>query len=141
MFYLPSITGTLVFFVAASTALMSDDGAEGLPTGPWDDSRMDERIYADTPHYLTYQLNSKRYSVPYHPVARLRASQAGVVLPYAMITNREYMNDEGNRFEPVWKPNAAELLTMLMNRRKNTEPGFDNTNFMRFGISKRAHVD
>lgn len=42
--------------------------------------------------------------------------------------------------EPVWKPNAAELLTMLMNRRKNSEL-MDNTNFMRFGISKRTKTD
>ncbi|KAF0769719.1 Uncharacterized protein FWK35_00019815 [Aphis craccivora] len=116
---------------------VTDDNAEGLSAvpAPWEDSRLDERIYADTPNYLTFQLNSKRYSVPYHPVARLRASQtAGVVLPYAMIANRNYVNDDANRFEPVWKPTAAELLTVLMNRRKNTDTGMDNTNFMRFGI-------
>lgn len=72
---------------------VSDDEA-----APWEDSRLDERIYADTPNFLTYQLNHKRYAVPYHPVARLRASQtAGVVLPYAMIANRNYVNDDGNR--------------------------------------------
>jgi len=78
---------------------VTDDGADSLSEAiPWDDSRLDERIYADTPNYLTYQLNSKRYSVPYHPVARLRTSQnSGVVLPYAMIANRNYVNDDGNR--------------------------------------------
>lgn len=84
-----------------ATARVADDGAEGLSAPavvPWDDGRLDERIYADAPNYLTYQLNSKRYSVPYHPVARLRASQSsGVVLPYAMIANRNYVNDDGNR--------------------------------------------
>jgi len=44
--------------------------------------------------------------------------------------------------EPIWKPNAGELLTMLMNRRKNTESGMpENTNFMRFGISKRTRFN
>uniref|UniRef100_A0A2S2P605 Uncharacterized protein n=1 Tax=Schizaphis graminum TaxID=13262 RepID=A0A2S2P605_SCHGA len=138
-----TLVASLVFgFVAASAAAgITDDGTEGLSAvpAPWEDSRLDERIYADTPNYLTFQLNSKRYSVPYHPVARLRASQtAGVVLPYAMIANRNYVNDDANRFEPVWKPTAAELLTVLMNRRKNTDTGMDNTNFMRFGISKRT---
>ncbi|KAL4143444.1 hypothetical protein QTP88_005775 [Uroleucon formosanum] len=140
-----TLVASLVFgFVTASTAGITDDGTEGLSAvaAPWEDSRLDERIYADTPNYLTFQLNRKRYSVPYHPVARLRASQtAGVVLPYAMIVNRNSMNDEGNRFEPVWKPTAAELLTVLMNRRKNTDIGMDNTNFMRFGISKRTRFD
>ncbi|XP_050520425.1 uncharacterized protein LOC126893917 [Daktulosphaira vitifoliae] len=140
MFYLHFVT-SVVFFITVGAAIISDEGADGLAAAPWDDNRMDERIYADSPHYLTYQLNSKRYSVPYHPVARLRTSQtAGVVLPYAMITNREYLNDEGNRIESIWKPNAAELLTMLMNRRKNAE-SLDNTNFMRFGISKRTKID
>lgn len=83
---------------------VTDDGTEGLSAvaAPWEDSRLDERIYADTPNYLTFQLNRKRYSVPYHPVARLRASQtAGVVLPYAMIANRNYINDEGNRCNDI----------------------------------------
>ncbi|XP_025197269.1 uncharacterized protein LOC112596035 [Melanaphis sacchari] len=137
------VVGIVFGFVAASAVgiTTTDDGTEGLSAvaAPWDDSRMDERIYADTPNYLTFQLNSKRYSVPYHPVARLRASQtAGVVLPYGMIANRNYVNDDVNRFEPVWKPTAAELLNVLMNRRKNTDTGMDNTNFMRFGISKRT---
>ncbi|XP_050053095.1 uncharacterized protein LOC126548975 [Aphis gossypii] len=142
MVHLTLVAGLVFGFVAASTAAgITDDNAEGLSAvpAPWEDSRLDERIYADTPNYLTFQLNSKRYSVPYHPVARLRASQtAGVVLPYAMIANRNYVNDDANRFEPVWKPTAAELLTVLMNRRKNTDTGMDNTNFMRFGISKRT---
>ncbi|CAH1711936.1 unnamed protein product [Aphis gossypii] len=142
MVHLMLVAGLVFGFVAASTAAgITDDNAEGLSAvpAPWEDSRLDERIYADTPNYLTFQLNSKRYSVPYHPVARLRASQtAGVVLPYAMIANRNYVNDDANRFEPVWKPTAAELLTVLMNRRKNTDTGMDNTNFMRFGISKRT---
>ncbi|XP_060863622.1 uncharacterized protein LOC132940183 [Metopolophium dirhodum] len=144
MVHLTLVAGLVFGFVAASTAGITDDGTEGLSAvgAPWEDSRLDERIYADTPNYLTFQLNRKRYSVPYHPVARLRASQtAGVVLPYAMIANRNYMNDDGNRFEPVWKPTAAELLTVLMNRRKNADTGMDNTNFMRFGISKRTRFD
>ncbi|XP_025412036.1 uncharacterized protein LOC112684636 [Sipha flava] len=138
-----TLVAALVFgFTAASTGI-NDDVSEGLSDpSPWEDSRLDERIFADTPNYLTYQLNHKRYAVPYHPVARLRASQtAGVVLPYAMIANRNYVNDDGNRFEPVWKPTAAELLTVLMNRRKNTDTGMDNTNFMRFGISKRTRFN
>ncbi|KAL5241723.1 hypothetical protein ACI65C_009133 [Semiaphis heraclei] len=140
-----TLVASLVFgFVAAFTANINDDSNEGLSAvaAPWDGSRLDERIYADTPNYLTFQLNRKRYSVPYHPVARLRASQtAGVVLPYGMITNRNYVNDDENRFEPVWKPTAAELLTLLMNRQKNMDTGTDNTNFMRFGISKRTRFD
>lgn len=140
-----TFVASLVFgFVAASTAGITDDDNDGLSAvpAPWEDSRLDERIYADTPNYLTFQLNRKRYSVPYHPVARLRSSQtSGAVLPFAMIANRNYMNDDGNRFEPVWKPTAAELLTVLMNRRKNADTGMDNTNFMRFGISKRTRFD
>lgn len=75
-----------------------DDGDENLSaSSPWENNRLDERIYADAPNYLTYQLSRKRYSVPYHPAARLRASQqAGVVLPYAMI-DRNYEIDDGNR--------------------------------------------
>jgi hypothetical protein len=86
-------------YISNSIVCVTDDVSEGLSDpSPWEDSRLDERIFADTPNYLTYQLNHKRYAVPYHPVARLRASQtAGVVLPYAMIANRNYVNDDGNR--------------------------------------------
>jgi len=83
---------------------VTDDSNEGLSavSAPWEDSRLDERIYADTPNYLTFQLNSKRYAVPYHPVARLRASQtAGVGLPFGMITNKNYINNDGNRCNDI----------------------------------------
>ncbi|VVC40261.1 Hypothetical protein CINCED_3A010451 [Cinara cedri] len=132
--------GLIVGFVVAATAASVNDD-EGISAAvPWN-NRFDERIYADAPNYLTYQLNHKRYySVPYHPVARLRSSQnAGVPIPYAIRNN---MNEDENRFEPpVWKPTAAELLALLMNRKKGGDPDLENTNIMRFGISKRTRFD